>query len=524
MKPSGVGAKDAGEGSSGMAGTLIERAWAWLHATFPERQIYIRSDGRVQFFTFGATLQATLAGLSLIFLGWVAFSSVNVIFKDRIIAAKDHRYQQMQSTYENRVADLQVSYDELNGALVTAEDKFKATADELQNKQSTVARLLGQKQAVDQTLSSISGSAADALRQGSDSSEDDIPAAAGAGAASDMDEGEAPPATGNAGGSSQLGVMPQNAEPQPRTAHPASGPASGKTGALEDPTIKHMASADAPPASVATSQASLLDQAVKKIAGVWFRPSQQATAPTKVPNAPAFRFLAQQTTRIRQMSGQETALLTGVDKQVASRIDDLQTVLRRVGVDPNGLEQAAGGIGGPDIPIQSVRIDGIADQAFTQAYVGAIAHSKELETLFAALHHVPLTTPVHGAEFERTSGFGARIDPFTRRLSFHPGLDFAGPWGATVASTAPGVVDWAGMRGGYGNMVEIDHGYGFKTRYGHLSSILVQVGTRVQKGSPIGKLGSTGRSTGPHVHYEVVLDDVQRNPSSFIEAGRHVLQ
>src|SRR5580704_11501368 len=109
---SGVGAKDAHKGSSGMAETLIERVWAWLHATFPERQIYIRSDGRVQFFTFGATLQATLAGLSLIFLGWVAFASVNVIFKDRIIAAKDHRFLQMQGTYENRVADLQMSYDE----------------------------------------------------------------------------------------------------------------------------------------------------------------------------------------------------------------------------------------------------------------------------------------------------------------------------------------------------------------------------------------------------------------------------
>ena len=120
MMPSGVGAKDAGEGSSGMAGTLIERAWAWLHATFPERQVYIRSDGRVQFFTFGPTLQATLAGLSLIFLGWVAFASVNVIFKDRIITSKDHRYQQMQSTYENRVADQQLAYDELNGSLVAA--------------------------------------------------------------------------------------------------------------------------------------------------------------------------------------------------------------------------------------------------------------------------------------------------------------------------------------------------------------------------------------------------------------------
>ena len=75
----------------------IERAWKWVHATFPERQIYIRSDGRVQFFTFGPSLQATLAGLTLIFLGWVAFATVNVIFKDRIIAAKDHRYQKMQA-------------------------------------------------------------------------------------------------------------------------------------------------------------------------------------------------------------------------------------------------------------------------------------------------------------------------------------------------------------------------------------------------------------------------------------------
>ena len=79
--------------------TFLERAWAWIHTTFPERQIYIRSDGRVQFFTFGPSLQATLAGLTLIFLGWVAFATVNVIFKDRIIAAKDHRYQQMQAAY-----------------------------------------------------------------------------------------------------------------------------------------------------------------------------------------------------------------------------------------------------------------------------------------------------------------------------------------------------------------------------------------------------------------------------------------
>ncbi len=523
MPTSGVGAKDAKEGSNGMAGTLVERAWAWLHATFPERQIYIRSDGRVQFFTFGATLQATLAGLSLIFLGWVAFASVNVIFKDRIIAAKDHRYQQMQSTYENRVADLQVSYDELNGALIGAEDKFKQTADELENKQSTVSKLLGQKQAVDQTLSSISTGAV--LRQGSDTGGDDeVPASAsGAGASDSVDD-----SSGAHAGASQLNVMPQNAEPQPRTARPAGGKQSMLENEPSDaPPVQQMADADAPAPAVMQAQAasgpSLIDQAMSRIAGALFHPRKPAPA-AHVPNAPAFRILAAQTGRIRSMSGQETALLVGVDHQVSSRISALETVLHRVGVNPEPLEQPAGGVGGPFIQISGYHIDGIADQTFTQAYVGAIAHSKELESLFAALHHVPLTTPVHGSEFERTSGFGPRIDPFTHRIGFHPGVDFAGPWGSTVSSTAAGTVVWAGPRGGYGNMVEIDHGYGFKTRYGHLASILVRVGAKVQKGSPIGKLGSTGRSTGPHVHYEVWLADVVRNPSTYIEAGRHVLQ
>jgi murein DD-endopeptidase MepM/ murein hydrolase activator NlpD len=488
-----------------MADTLLERAWTWLHANFPERQIYIRSDGRVQFFTFGPTLQATLAGLTLIFLMWVAFASVNVIFKDRIIAAKDHHYQQMQSAYENRMADLQYSYDELNNALVSAEDRFKSKADELQTKQETISRLLGRKEAVDATLSSLGTGGMNAIvKAGSD----DIrtSASVNGGMASDSIESEGtagPPAVKVSpeaaaptfapppAGSSQLGIMPQGMEPQPRTAKPA--------------------------------KASFLDDAVSRFAAVLFRP--KAAANHFQFSSPALRVLAEQTDRVQRLGNEETDLLVGVDRQVTGRIADLQTVLKRVGVNPDALEsQAESGVGGPDIPIQSVRIEGISDNAFTSAYLGATAHEKELNTLFAALHHVPLTTPVHGAQFELTSGFGGRVDPFTRHLAFHPGVDFGGPWGSTVGSTAPGVVVWAGARGGYGNMVEIDHGYGFRTRYGHLSSILVRVGARVEKGSPIGKLGSTGRSTGPHVHYEVWLANELRDPSRFIEAGRHVLQ
>ncbi|HUJ47579.1 MAG TPA: peptidoglycan DD-metalloendopeptidase family protein [Rhizomicrobium sp.] len=486
-----------------MEGTLFERAWAWIHTTFPERQIYIRSDGRVQFFTFSPVLQATMAGLSLIFLGWVAFASVNVMFKDRIIAAKDHRYQQMQATYENRVADLQLSYDELQGALVGAEDKFKSVADELQTKQQAVASLLSRKQMVDTTLESLSGGTRGALGGASG----DIPRAANAGAASDS-VGSVSPATGslispensNSGdaGSSELSVMPEPPPAQPRTAHP--------------------------------TRASFLDETVGRLAGaagaLFHRTAAAQPRDPGMPRNPAFRILAQQTERVTRLSSLETSLLQGVDHQVATRVDALEALLRRVGMDPAVFEPGGQGaaIGGPDVPMQQVHIDGIADAAFTAAYAGASAHGKELDSLFSGLKHVPLTTPVHGAGFELTSDFGPRIDPFTHRVSFHPGLDFAGAWGSTVTSTAPGVVVFAGPRGGYGNMVEIDHGYGLHTRYGHLASILVHVGARVNKGAPVGRLGSTGRSTGPHVHYEVWLADVVRDPSRFIEAGRHVLQ
>ena len=466
-----------------MAETLMERVWAWLHATFPERQIYIRSDGRVQFFTFGPTLQATLAGLSLIFLGWVAFASVNVIFKDRIIAAKDHRYQQMQSTYENRLADLQVSWDELNGALVSAEDTFKSTADQLEIKQRTVAKLLGRKETVDRALAGLEGMKPQLKGSTDDASSDG--ATAQSAAASGSDDA--------LGGGSEIGVMPDLTDPQPRTSKP--------------------------------TKASFLDNAVGRLAAALFA-KKSKPASHKVANLPAFRALSEQTHRMRRMSRVETALLVSADRQITANIDRIESVMRKVGIKPDKMEQEVNeqGVGGPFVPISALHIDGIADTAFTKAFAEASAHVKELDTLFTAFRHVPLTTPVHGPRFELTSDFGPRVDPFTHHLGFHPGLDFGGPWGSTIRATAPGKVVYAGRRGGYGRMVEIDHGFGIRTRYGHMSSLLVKVGDKVKKGTPIGRLGSTGRSTGPHVHYEVWLGDVVRDPSKFIEAGRHVLK
>lgn len=119
-----------------------------------------------------------------------------------------------------------------------------------------------------------------------------------------------------------------------------------------------------------------------------------------------------------------------------------------------------------------------------------------------------------------SSRFGRRVDPFTGKLSFHPGMDFAAREGSRVIATASGVVTWAGPRSGYGNLVQINHGNGISTRYGHAEKVLVKVGEIVRTGDVIALVGSTGRSTGPHVHYEVIRNGRQVNPQPYIARAR----
>jgi murein DD-endopeptidase MepM/ murein hydrolase activator NlpD len=115
-----------------------------------------------------------------------------------------------------------------------------------------------------------------------------------------------------------------------------------------------------------------------------------------------------------------------------------------------------------------------------------------------------------------SSGFGERVDPFTGGEEFHEGIDFAAPQGTGIRAVAAGVVTWAGPRGAFGNMVQIDHGNGYATRYGHAFKVLVHVGETVQRGDVIGLVGTTGRSTGPHVHFEVLKDGREVNPAKFV--------
>lgn len=135
---------------------------------------------------------------------------------------------------------------------------------------------------------------------------------------------------------------------------------------------------------------------------------------------------------------------------------------------------------------------------------------------------LPLAAPLTSYELEST--FGGRADPFTRRQAFHPGLDMVAPYRSPVYSTAPGIVTFTGVKAAYGKFVEIDHGNGIVTHYAHLHRITVTRGQRVPAHFQVGELGSTGRSTGPHLHYEVAVNGQVQDPEKFLQAGKNVVQ
>lgn len=134
-------------------------------------------------------------------------------------------------------------------------------------------------------------------------------------------------------------------------------------------------------------------------------------------------------------------------------------------------------------------------------------------------HHIQNNSYLSGRPIVKgwlSSYYGVRKDPFNGRPAMHKGVDFAGKEDAPIIATASGVVTWASERYGYGNLIEIEHGGGFKTRYGHNKLLLVSLGDVVEKGQVIARMGSTGRSTGPHVHYEILRNDTQINPVKYV--------
>lgn len=222
---------------------------------------------------------------------------------------------------------------------------------------------------------------------------------------------------------------------------------------------------------------------------------------------------------LARMEARQNAFVARLTQMAEARTARAETAIRRVGLNPALMLTAAHteGQGGP-LQLLTTGPGNQVDPRFAQ--LGASL--ERMNALESGLARIPNTMPSNLAM--SSSSFGYRRDPFTGAAAFHPGIDFPGPTGSPIFAAATGTVVWAGPRSGYGNCVEIDHGNGLMTRYGHMSHVEARLGEQVTAGEEIGKIGSTGRSTGPHLHFEVRVNGQAVNPRPFLEANNNVQQ
>jgi murein DD-endopeptidase MepM/ murein hydrolase activator NlpD len=222
--------------------------------------------------------------------------------------------------------------------------------------------------------------------------------------------------------------------------------------------------------------------------------------------------------KLARIEARQIALAEHLTHIAEARLHKAEAAIRQFGLDPKSLAaQTKTGMGGPFIPFFGKK-EKRGDPRFTKMFA-ALAQMNAMER---ALAGIPTSMPAEVAMM--SSGFGYRSDPFTGAGAMHSGLDFKGPHGAAILAAADGVVSFAGGQGGYGNCVEITHANGLVTRYAHLSAITVSLGQKVDRGVQIARMGSTGRSTGTHLHFEVRLNGSAVNPMKFLEANPNVLE
>ena len=214
---------------------------------------------------------------------------------------------------------------------------------------------------------------------------------------------------------------------------------------------------------------------------------------------------------LRTIESEQLSRINTLAQDAYQTADAISDVLEDAGL----RVEAGSGIGGPLVPIDN--------PALFDAKVKELDEALEmLDRMKSEARRLPIANPSPGHSVSST--FGVRKDPLLGSPALHSGMDFRAPMGSEARVTAPGTVVSAGWNGGYGRMVEVEHADGFTTRYGHLSKILVKKGQQLSAGDIVGKVGSTGRSTGPHLHYEVRRNGEALNPSRFLKAGRKVSQ
>jgi murein DD-endopeptidase MepM/ murein hydrolase activator NlpD len=471
---------------------------------FPERQIIFRSRGDVRYIALSTRSQLLMATTVVAFAGWVGYASVNVFYRDRLLDARDRR-----------IAELSLAYDRLSTDFDRSQENFVVASRDLEERYRRLYDM-----AMKQRVPGLPPVAGGNVQTGA------LPAKPADKAAETRlaDAAEAKPAKGGkAAAANTLAVGPAAAEPAAAPA-PNGGTAGTKVASVVPVAPLHADDHDAADDSAAGEDLEAMQRESKS------RPPVPAVKPGDLE------------TRILAVRGRQRELLDDLSQRTEKSVAQMEKALKLTGLDIGGMLARAAearadvGIGGPlkalglaPAPAAGETKGGVAvaslgstdkiDQDMN-SLEGKLGRWGELMILAQRL---PLAVPMAG-DPEISSTYGRRLDPFTKQWAFHAGIDFIGPLRSPILATAPGVVVFAGRKGPYGRCVEIDHGLGIKTRYAHMSSITVQTGDTIPYGRQVGTMGSTGRSTGQHLHYEILLDDEQIDPAKFIEAGYHVFK
>jgi murein DD-endopeptidase MepM/ murein hydrolase activator NlpD len=459
---------------------LLERWFMSLRADTPEARppgsLYCLSLSRgdaVRSVWLGRAGVGAIAALALLFVAWTASITLYVAFHDDLMGAILARQVEMKAAYEDRLAEAHARLDEAASRQLLERNSFKGKLTEVLSRQArleqrgVVVAALAETEARNQRST--------ARRQ--------------AAAPNPVDALSAIQILGPSTAASA------NVDDAMRAYAPLPGPAAEPRTAKPHPIYESGENLSALPSDAPFTTASV------------------ARAPDNLD--PSAR-LALVDRALNGIEGDQTEALAAIDRTAERAALRDAAIVAETGLDPAklSLPHGEGGIGGPYIPAD---LDPNTP-ALDPALMRVARDVATAERLRALLSFVPLRMPLSG-DPSVTSPFGYRADPFLGRLALHPGVDLAEPYGAEIHAAATGRVVHAGLAGGYGNMVEIDHGNGLATRYAHMSEVLVEEGQQVDKGAVLGRLGSTGRSTGPHLHYEVRVDGEPVDPERYLRAG-----
>lgn len=478
------------------------RGWAdrlrsGFRRVLPERQIIVRTDGETSYLRLTTGVQLAVIGSWLVVAGWIGFATVGYYTQGEMILAKNEAIDRSRVAYRkllDQVSDYQLS--------------IVGITRDLKETEAHLRRLFSQNEALKQDLNSTEV----ALRT-SEAERERI-------------------ATARVSLGDQLELLGSELRQM-----------TGKNNALEahiGTLRRHLETIEAEKAEIAAERAALDDQ-------LWALHNELESSNSKVAllqnNVKALKgdlrtvilersAIASDNDGLRtQLSSLQRTLEEERDnhraelRRIADRaqqnIRTVEEVIRRTGLKLNTIaplpKKELMGQGGPFIPYHpDMKIDADED-TLRSSLAMRLQRWDSLRSVFTSL---PLIPPVR--EYRVTSSYGPRIDPFNGRTAMHDGIDMAGPYKEPVTATADGEVVFAGRRTGYGRVVELDHGHGLVTRYAHLAKIAVRRGEIVKLGRTIGYLGTSGRSSGPHVHYEVRYHGKALNPAKFLKAGTYV--